>query len=202
MVTRDPRVDTFLKRAPDFARPILTRLRAVIHAACPDVVETLKWGKPAFEYHGLLCGMAAFKAHCTFGFWKHDLVCGKSEAGAKAGEAWGSFGRMTSVDDLPSDAAMKKLIKKAMALNEQGVKVTRRKAGTRPPIPMHPAFAKALAANPLAKEQFAAFSPSKQRDYLEWIADAKGEDTRQRRLDDAIAWIAEGKPRNWKYMKC
>lgn len=199
MVTRDPRIDAYIDKSADFARPILTALRAMIHAACPEVVETIKWRQPSFEFHGLLCGMAAFQKHCTFGFWKHDLVVGKTD---KAAEAWGSFGRLTSTKDLPSKAAMTKWIKKAMQLNDDGVKVTRRKASAKPAVAMHPDLKRALSANPRAKQQFAAFSPSQQREYLTWIAEAKADATRARRLADAIAWIAEGKQRNWKYMNC
>lgn len=199
MVTRDPRIDAYIEQSADFARPILTALRAMIHAACPGVVEILKWRNPSFEYKGLLCGMAAFQRHCTFGFWKHDLVVGRS---GKADQAWGSFGRLTATRDLPTKTAMTRLIKKAMQLNEDGVKVPRRKTAPKPAVPMHPALKQALAANPRARAQFAAFSPSQQREYLTWIAEAKAEATRARRLQDAIAWIAAGKPRNWKYMKC
>lgn len=199
MVTTDKRVDSYLQKAPDFAKPILNELRAVIHAACPDVVETMKWSRPAFDYKGLLCGMAAFKQHCTFGFWKHELVVGKT---AKADEAWGSFGRMTTVKDLPSKAAMTKLIKKAMQLNDDGVSAPRAKTAAKAPASMHPDFKKALATNKKAQAQFDGLSPSCKREYLTWIAEAKRDETRQRRIADAISWIAEGKQRNWKYEKC
>jgi uncharacterized protein YdeI (YjbR/CyaY-like superfamily) len=199
MVTRDQRIDAYIEKAADFARPILIELRARVHAACPDVVETVKWRNPSFDYKGLLCGMAAFKQHCTFGFWKHALVVGKSD---KDDEAWGSFGRLTSIRDLPSKTAMTRLIKKAMQLNVDGTRLPRAKAAPKPKVPMHPALKKALAANKKVREQFAAMSPSCQREYLTWIAEAKGEATRERRLRDAIAWIAAGKPRNWKYMNC
>ncbi|MFO1077232.1 MAG: YdeI/OmpD-associated family protein [Planctomycetota bacterium] len=199
MVTRDKRIDAYIEKAPDFAKPVLTAIRAAVHAACPDVVETIKWRNPSFEHHGLLCGMAAFKQHCTFGFWKHTLVCGDSDKGR---EAWGSFGRLLSVKDLPPKTAMAKLVKKAMKLNEEGVKVEKPKHTPKPKPAMPPALKKALAGNALARKQWAAFTPGKQREYMEWIGEAKSDATRQRRLDDAIAWIAEGKPRNWKYMKC
>jgi hypothetical protein len=198
MVTRDKRIDAYIASAADFAKPILVQLRAAVHAGCPDVVETMKWSNPSFEHDGILCGMAAFKQHCTFGFWKHELVVGK----ARDDGAWGTFGRITDAKDLPSKSALARLVKKAAQLNEEGVKVARPKRAAKPPAPMHPEFQRALAANSKAKAQFAAFSPSKQREYLEWIAEAKAEATRQRRLDDAITWIAQGKPRNWKYMNC
>jgi hypothetical protein len=195
MVTRDRRIDAYIDNAADFARPILIRLRSVVHSACPEVVETLKWRMPSFEYKGLLCGMAAFQQHCTFGFWKHELVVGKGERAAM-----GSFGRITSLEDLPSKSELTRMVKKAMQLNDDGVKVVREKRAPKA-IAMHPALKKALAGNAKARTNFAAFSPSQKREYLEWIAEAKGDDTRQRRLADAVAWIAQGKPRNWKYVK-
>lgn len=199
MVTRDPRIDAYIEKAAPFARPILTHLRAVVHSACPDVVETLKWRSPSFEYKGMLCGMAAFKAHAVFGFWKHSLVFeGVDE---KARSAMGSWGRLTSVDDLPSKTEMTRLIKKAMKLNDEGVKAPRDKHPKKKAPKMPPELEAALRRNKKAREVFEAFSPSHQREYMEWIGEAKGEDTRQRRLEQALEWIAAGKPRNWKYMK-
>jgi uncharacterized protein YdeI (YjbR/CyaY-like superfamily) len=196
MGTRDPRVDAYIRKSAEFARPILARLRDDVHTSCPDVVETIKWGMPAFEYEGLLCGLAAFKGHCTFGFWKHALVVGDE---AKADEAMGSFGRITSVSDLPTRSIFRRYVRKAMRLNEQGVKVPREKARPRKPIPMHPELRRALRANRKASATFKAFSPSHQREYLEWIAEAKQDATRARRIAQAVGWLAEGKPRNWKY---
>jgi uncharacterized protein YdeI (YjbR/CyaY-like superfamily) len=199
MVTRDPRIDAYIKKAAPFAQPILKHLRAAVHDACPDVVETLKWSAPSFEYKGILCGMAAFKAHCVFGFWKHKLVFG--DVDEKARTAMGSYGRLTSLDELPPKIEMKRLIKKAMKLNDDGVKATRDKTPKKKPPSMPPELEAALRRNKKARENFAAFSPSHQREYMEWIGEAKGEDTRQRRLETALEWIAESKPRNWKYMK-
>ena len=200
MAKKDPRVDAYIQKSAEFARPILTHLRAVIHEACPDVVETVKWSAPSYEYHGILCGMAAFKAHCAFGFWKHDLVV-DSQSG-KAREAMGSFGRLTKISDLPSKAMLTRYIKTAMKLNEDGVKVVRAKTRPKGPVPMHPKFKAALAKNAAARKVFEAFSPSAKNEYLEWIADAKGEDTRDRRLAVAIEWISQGKQRHWKYQNC
>lgn len=199
MVTRDKRIDAYIEKAPDFAKPVLTALRAAIHASCPDVVETMKWRNPSFEHHGLLCGMAAFKKHCTFGFWKHTLVVGDTDKGK---EAWGSFGRMSSIADLPPKSTLARLIKKAMRLNEDGIKAPRDKTAPRPLPKMPPVLTKALAANAAARQQWSAFTPGKQREYMEWIGEAKTDATRARRLEQAMEWIAEGKPRNWKYMKC
>src|SRR5262245_8813235 len=129
MGTRDPRIDAYIAKQGDFARPILTYLRDVVHEACPDCEETLKWSSPSFMHHGLLCGFAAFKEHATFGFWKHDLV-----VGADRGDAMGSFGRLTSVKDLPAKKQLVSMIRKAIELNEQGVTTPRAPKGTKPSI--------------------------------------------------------------------
>jgi hypothetical protein len=199
MPTRDKRVDAYIQNAPEFARPILTELRARVHAACPDVVETIKWRMPSFEYEGILCGMAAFKKHAVFGFWKHNLVVADD---SKTNMAMGSFGKLVEPGQLPKKAEFARLVKKAMKLNEDGVKAVRNKTAKKKPITMHPALQRALAGNPKARAQFGEFAPSKQREYMEWISDAKADETRERRLKDAIEWIAQGKPRNWKYMNC
>jgi len=197
MGSRDQRVDAYVERAAPFARPILAHLREAIHAGCPDVVETVKWGMPSFEYKGLLCGLAAFKAHCTFGFWKHDLVIGEYDA--KAREAMGSFGRITSLADLPPKALLRRYIRTAMRLNEEGVKATRAKAGPRKPVRMHPGMKRALAGSRKAAATFEAFTPSHRREYLEWIAEAKTEATRAKRIATTLEWLAEGKTHSWKY---
>ena len=193
MGTRDPRVDAYIEKSAPFAQPILAHLRAAVHGACPDVVETLKWKSPSFEHHGILCGMAAFKEHCAFGFWKHDLVVGEH---AKAREAMGSFGRLTSVRELPKKAELKRLIQRAMQLNEDGVKVQRRKAGPRKPLPLPPELKAALEQDKRARAAFDAFSPSHRNEYAEWIGEAKRADTRERRLAQALVWIRGGKHRN------
>jgi hypothetical protein len=199
MPTLDKRVDSYIQKAPDFARPILTELRARVHASCPDVVETVKWRMPSFEYKGILCGMAAFKKHAVFGFWKHNLVVADD---SKANMAMGSFGKLVELEQLPKKTEFARLVKKAMKLNDDGVKAVRNKTAKKKPIAMHPAFQKALAGNAKARAQFEEFAPSKQREYMEWISDAKADETRERRLKDAILWISQGKSRNWKYMNC
>ena len=196
----DPRIDAYIAAAPDYARPILERLRTVVHEACPDVEEAMKWGMPTFLYAGgILCSMAAFKQHASFGFWKHALVMGEGTPR----EGMGSFGRMASLRDVPPKKTLVPLIRKAMALNAQGVKATSaRKTGPRPPPQAPPDLAAALAQNPAARATFERFPPSQQRDYVEWLTEARREDTRRRRLAQAIEWLAAGKPRNWKYMNC
>ncbi|MBL8692813.1 MAG: YdeI/OmpD-associated family protein [Planctomycetes bacterium] len=201
MVTRDTRIDDYIAKAADFAKPILTHIRKVVHEACPDVVETLKWGMPSFEYKGILCGMAAFKQHCAFGFWKHSLVFDGVEE--KAREAMGSFGKLSSVEQLPSKRDLTAYIKKAMKLNEEGIKAPREKTTKdKKPAVMHPDFAAALKKNRKASATFEAFSPSHKKEYMEWISEAKQDATRQRRLKQAIEWLEEGKSRNWKYERC
>ena len=196
MGTRDKRIDAYIRRQADFARPILQHLREVVHEACPEVVETLKWSMPSFEYKGLLCGMAAFKQHAVFGFWKHEQVVADD---AQAREAMGSFGRLTSLDDLPSRRQLAGYVKRAKKLNDDGVPALRRKTRPKQRIPMHPELKAALARSSKARATWAAFSPSHQREYLEWVAEAKGDDTRARRVAQAVEWMAQGKSRHWKY---
>ena len=200
---RDPRVDAYIAKAAPFAQPILEHVREVVHDACPDVEETIKWGMPSFMYGGgILCGMAAFKAHASFGFWKHALVVGEGAAGeAVERVGMGSFGKLASVRDLPAKKQLVAYVKKAAALNAQGAKAApARKAPARPaPVPTAE-FAAALGKNKSAAAAFKAFPPSHQREYVDWIAEAKREDTRERRIAQAVEWIAEGKHRNWKYM--
>jgi uncharacterized protein YdeI (YjbR/CyaY-like superfamily) len=199
MGTRDPRIDAYIEKSAEYARPILTRLRSIVHEGCPEVVETVKWSMPSFEYKGLFCGMAAFKQHCTFGFWKHTLIVGDDE---KAKEAMGSFGCLKQLSDLPSKAVLLRYIKKAKQLNDDGVKVVKPKHKPKKPAVMHPSFKAALTKKKKALVNFEAFSPSAQREYTDWIAEAKTDATRDRRIAQAVEWIAENKPRNWKYMKC
>jgi uncharacterized protein YdeI (YjbR/CyaY-like superfamily) len=199
MGKKDPRVDAYIAQAADFARPILKHLRAVVHKNCPDVEETLKWSVPAFMHHGILCNMAAFKAHCTFGFWKHDLIV---KDDGTADTAMGSFGRLTSVDQLPSDKVLAGYLKKAMAFNEAGIKITKPKSKAKKELVIPDYFMAAVKQNKKALAAFEAFSYSHKKEYVEWVTEAKGEDTRRRRLDTAVQWLAEGKSRNWKYEKC
>ncbi|HVE77256.1 MAG TPA: YdeI/OmpD-associated family protein, partial [Gemmatimonadaceae bacterium] len=187
------------ERSAPFARPILTHLREVVHEACPAVEETMKWSFPHFMYEGMLCSMASFKEHCAFGFWKGALVL---DGNGKSLDAMGSFGRITAVSDLPSKAKLRGYIKKAMALNEAGVTARPKKhPRKRATLPVPDYFTAALRENGRAMAAFEGFSPSHRREYVEWVTEAKGEETRQRRLATAIEWIAEGKSRNWKYAR-
>jgi len=200
MAKKDPRVDAYIAKAAPFAQPILKHIRKVVHAACPQVEETMKWSVPHFDYRGeMMCAMAAFKAHCAVNFWKGALVVGKAAA---AKESAGQFGRITSVKDLPNDATFKRYVKTAMKLNEQGVKAPARDRSKAPkPVTVPAALAAALKKNKKAQAAFEALPPSHKREYCEWIADAKTDETRERRLATALDWIAQGKARNWKYQK-
>lgn len=202
MGKRDSRVDDYIEKAKPFAQPILRHIRAIVHAACPKTEETLKWSMPTFMYEGeMLCGMAAFKEHAVLGFWKASLILDKQ--GRKLeDDAMGQFGCITTVKDLPTKAELTGYIKKAMELNEQGIKVKRAKAATPKAPPRVPAeLAAALKKNRKAAATFEAFPPSCRREYVEWITEAKTDATRQRRLDTAIEWMVEGKSRNWKYVR-
>jgi uncharacterized protein YdeI (YjbR/CyaY-like superfamily) len=201
MGNRDPRIDAYIDNAAEFAQPILERLRTIVHEACPDTEETLKWGAPSFMHAGsLLCMMAAFKQHASFGFWKHALVMGEEVPR----DGMGSFGKMTSLKDLPQKKELVALIRKAMRLNESGVKTpgVRKTSAPKPPPVAPDDLAAALKKNKQARTAFDGFSPSQQREYVDWITEAKRDETRQKRLVQAIEWLAEGKPRNWKYMNC
>jgi uncharacterized protein YdeI (YjbR/CyaY-like superfamily) len=199
MGTRDPRIDAYITKAPEFARPILSHVRQLVHSACPDVEETIKWGHPAFEYHGMLGGMAAFKQHCTFGFWKHDLIVGKNGAAATA---MGSFGRLTKLSDLPGNPVLKKYIKEGARLNKEGVSKPKPKAKPKAGLAVPADLAAALKKSKKALATFDAMPPSHRREYIEWITEAKREETRTKRLATTIEWLAEGKSRNWKYENC
>jgi uncharacterized protein YdeI (YjbR/CyaY-like superfamily) len=205
MPTYDPRVDAYIAKSAPFSQPILEHIREVVHQACPEVEETLKWGMPSFEYKGLMCGVAAFKKHCTFGFWKssllndpHGVLKDQEQA------AMGSFGKMTSMKDLPSDKILKALIKDAMRLNDEGIKIptaTRKRGVVKNEIPEPEYLTKLLAKNKKAKENWDKFAPSHRKEYLEWITSAKRDETRDKRLAQTIAQVAEGKPQHWKYQK-
>jgi uncharacterized protein YdeI (YjbR/CyaY-like superfamily) len=199
MGTRDPRVDAYIARSADFAKPILTHLRETVHAACPDVVETTKWSMPFFDYHGPLANMSAFKEHAAFGFWKGALVVGRGAGDDE--RAMGQFGRLTSIKDLPPKKELVAYIRKAAKLNEDGVKVEKKKKAPRAELPVPPELTAALAKNRKARANFDAFPPSHKREYNEWIGEAKREETKAARVKQAVEWIAEGKARNWKYQK-
>lgn len=195
MGKRDPRIDAYIAKSSPFAQPILIHIRRLVHEACPSVEETIKWGAPHFDYKGVLCGMAAFKQHCNLILWKGNLIIG---AGANA--AGGPLRNITTLSDLPSDTTLRGYIREAAKLNEQGVKAPR-SPKVKKTLVVPSELAGALKENRKAALAFEKFPPSHKREYAEWISEAKGEDTRKRRVDAAIEWIAEGKSRNWKYEK-
>jgi uncharacterized protein YdeI (YjbR/CyaY-like superfamily) len=203
MTATDPRIDTYIERAPSFAKPVLTFIRQTVHQVCPQTQETIKWGMPQFMYKGeLMCGMAAFKKHCAFGFWKASLLQdpeGKMEMGKSA---MGDWGKIISISDLPSKELMASFIHQAMILNEQGIKVPKKPSTSQNKnLQMPDYFRAALESDPLALENFQRFSLSHKNEYILWIMEAKTEETRNRRLVQALEWIAQGKSRNWKYAK-
>ena len=200
MPTTDPRVDAYIEKSRDFAKPILTHLRKLVHEADPRVTETVKWSMPAFEYKGIVCGFAAFKEHCTFGFWKQSLLDGEFSSDRTA---MGSFGRIASLKDLPKDAVIKKLVKQAVELNEKGIKPERKKQpAAKKELVVPEILLEALARNEKAAETFNSFPYSCKKEYVEWITEAKTDATRDKRLASTIEWLNEGKRRNWKYEKC
>jgi uncharacterized protein YdeI (YjbR/CyaY-like superfamily) len=204
MGTTDKRIDSYIEKAQPFAQPIMKKLRELVHKACPEVTETIKWGMPSFEYKGPMFGFAAFKQHCVGGFWKSKLLKDPNgylgERSAQGGEAMGNLGRMTSMKDLPPDKTFVDFVKQHIKLNDEGIKV-KKKPAVKKELVIPKELITALRKNKKAKETFENFSPSNKREYAEWILDAKTDDTRAKRLETAVEWMAEGKPRLWKYMK-
>lgn len=196
MSGRDARVDAYIERAAPFAQPILRHLRETVHAALPEARETIKWGMPFFELDKPLCMMAAFKAHCAFGFWK-----GVEVTGMASDAAMGQLGRITALADLPSKKTLSSWIGKAAAI-QRAAAASKTPAARKPPRPVEvpPALTEALRTHAKARRTFEGFSATNRRDYAEWIAEAKTDATRERRVAQALEWLAEGKPRNWKYL--
>jgi uncharacterized protein YdeI (YjbR/CyaY-like superfamily) len=203
MPDTDPRVDAYIKKAASFAQPILIKLRKLIFQACPDAVETIKWSFPNYEAYGsMLCSMASFKEHCAFGFWKAALLKDKDDILHLAERnSMGHLDKLVSLKDLPSDRIIIAYLKEAALLNKNGVKLDRPKSAPKKELPMPKPLAAALKKNKKASAVFEAFSPSNKREYLEWIIEAKTEETLNKRLATTIEWLEEGKSRNWKYKK-
>ena len=195
----EPRIDAYIAKAPDFAKPILAKIRERVHAAVPEAEEAMKWSAPTFTLNGkILIVMASFKAHAALNFWRGQEIGGGS---AKAG-AMGQFGKLTSVDDLPPDDELDRLIREAAALAATAPAPRKTKHEPKPTPTLHPDFASALEQAPAAKATLDGFPPGAQREYLEWIAEAKQETTRHKRIADAVQWLSEGKRRHWKYANC
>ena len=195
-MNREPRIDTYIAKAQPFARPILEHVRERVHAALPEAEETLKWSMPAYTLGGkIVLITAAFKAHVALNFWRGQELRGE---GANA-DAMGQFGKIKSLEELPIDAELDRLIRDAADLAKTAPAPRKAKHDPKPAPELHPAFAAALAKAPEAKAALDGFPPSARRDYLEWIAEAKQDATRDKRIATAIEWLSEGKRRNWKY---
>ena len=199
-MSTDPRIDEYIKKSVPFAQPILQHLRELVHKACPDVQETMKWSFPHFDYQGILCSMASFKQHCSFGFWKASMMSDPQQIINPVGKtAMGHFGKITSLKDIPPDKTIIAYLKEAMRLNEEGVKLPAKAKAEKKDVETPEALVKALRKNKKAQTAFENFSPSHKREYIEWITEAKTDATRNKRIDTTIEWLTEGKSRNWKY---
>ncbi len=202
----DPRVDVYINKAKPFAQPILEHIRELVHKACPKVEEEIKWSRPFFVYKGvILANLSAFKEHCSFGFWGQEMSKLLKDSGVVRDGAMGSLGRITSIKDLPADKQMITWIRLAAQSIDSGDHISpiasrnRVVKAPKPPLEMHPQFASALKKDKKASSAFDAFSPSCKREYIEWISEAKRDETREKRIATAVEWIAEGRKRNWKY---
>lgn len=205
MLITDKRIDAYIAKAQPFAQPILKHLRSLVHKACPNVEETMKWSFPHFDYKGeMMCSMAAFKQHAVFSFWKAKLLKNSKgylqERSADGGAAMGHFGRITNLKDLPPDKAIIDLVKQAMKLNDKGIKLPSKPKTKKKELTIPDYFLKELKKNKKALATFEAFSYSHKKEYIEWITEAKTDKTREKRMLTTIEWLAEGKARNWKYM--
>ncbi len=203
MGKRDKKVDAYIAKSADFAQPILIHFRELVHKACPEVEEVIKWGFPNFDYKGVLCNMAAFKQHCSIGFWNAAMMNDPKKILQVAERGgMGNFDRITSLKDLPADKILLDFIKQAAELNDNGVKrkVTVTPKGSKT-IETPEYFAKALKKNKIAEKVFEEFAYSHRKEYIQWFEEAKTEETRNKRIAQAIEWITEGKGRNWKYQK-
>jgi uncharacterized protein YdeI (YjbR/CyaY-like superfamily) len=204
MLTKEAKVDLYISKSADFAKPILIHFRKLVHTACPEIEEKIKWGFPHFDYKGMMCSMAAFKKHCAITFWKAPLMKDKIlMANAESESAMGHFGKITSLKDLPSDKKIIGYIKEAIKLNDEGIKLPVKKtpAVSNKKVKVPEYFLNQLKKKKKAFTTFNNFSPSHKREYIEWITEAKTEATRNKRMKTAIEWLSEGKSRNWKYKK-
>jgi uncharacterized protein YdeI (YjbR/CyaY-like superfamily) len=199
----DNRVDAYIAKSAPFAKPVLEHLRQLVHDASPLINETIKWGFPFFDYNGPVCQMAAFKQHMAFGFWKAAQLNDPDKLLHQGEPAAGSFGRIVNLNDLPADEILIAFIRQAIDLNKAENKkpAVKKEAAPKAAIEMPVDFADLLSNNPKACEVYEKFSPSHKREYLEWIVDAKSDETRRKRMQTALEWISEGKSRHWKYQR-
>ncbi len=201
MTTTNIKIDAYINKSADFAKPILIYLRKVIHKACPEIQEKIKWGMPHFDYKdNMLCSMASFKQHCAFNFWKASLMKDKALMLNAASEtSMGHLGRITSLKDLPSEKKLISYIKEAMKLNDDGVKLDKKLPSTKTELKVPKELVAALKSSKKATATFNGFSYSNKKEYVEWIASAKTDDTRNKRLETTVEWLEQGKVRHWKY---
>jgi uncharacterized protein YdeI (YjbR/CyaY-like superfamily) len=207
--TFNPNIDAYIAKSKPFAQPILARIRELVHKACPNVVETIKWSRPFFEYKGAILGnMSGFKEHCSFGFWGEEISGVLRDTKVLQPDAMGSLGRIARIEDLPPNQQMLSLLRQAVAFIDSGnytSPISARQKVVKAPatvLQAPPEFTRALKADKTAAAAFAGFSPSGKREYIEWIAEAKRPETRDKRIATAVEWISEGKQRNWKYQNC
>jgi uncharacterized protein YdeI (YjbR/CyaY-like superfamily) len=204
-MSMNPKVDEYIEKAAPFARPVLEHLRTLVHQACPEVTEEIKWSRPFFMHRGQMLGnISAFKAHCSFGLWGSEIAAVMRKDGILSSEGMGSVGKITSLKDLPADKALLGYIRQAATFVESGSRTMPARVAkeSKAPIEVPAELTAALKKNNAAKATFAAFSPSCKREYVEWVAEAKQAATRDRRVAQAVEWMAEGKQRNWKYQEC
>ncbi len=201
MKNTSPEVDIYINKAPEFAQPILDRLRGLFHKACPDIKETIKWGNPCFEHKGIVCGIAAFRHHVGVSFWKGKLMKDPEGLFGDVGKTSMGSLKFTSPAELPSDKILLAYIKEAVKLNEEDIKIGKPNKDKPDQLDPPDYLLAELKKNKKAKETYDKLSPSHRKEYIEWLREAKTETTRDKRLATAIEWLAEGKPKNWKYMK-
>jgi uncharacterized protein YdeI (YjbR/CyaY-like superfamily) len=198
MANEDPRIDKYIEEAAEFAKPILRHIRGLVHKAAPEIQETIKWSAPFFEHKGPVCNMAAFKEHCSVVFWKPSLIKGLP---AKV-EGMGALGKIRSLKDLPKDKEFIDFVRQAFALNEQGIKVAAKPKTAPKELVVPEELMKALRTNAKARGTWEKFSYSHRKEYAEWIAEAKREETKKTRMEKTILWLSEGKSRHWKHQGC
>jgi len=201
MGKKEKAIDVYISKSADFAKPILNHIRELVHKTCPDVEEKMKWSFPHFDYKNeMMCSMASFKQHCAFGFWKASLMKDPVlTENAKSESAMGHMGRITSLKDLPPDKKIIGYIKEAMELTDRGIKLPPKVKSDKQELVVPEYFLQALSKNKKAKATFERYGYSHKKEYLEWITEAKTESTRNKRLETALEWMAEGKSRHWKY---
>lgn len=192
-------MDAYVDSAPTFAQPLLKKIRKAFHTGCPEVVEAIKWGKPHFDHHGMLGGMASFKAHVTMGLWRGRELTKRPACFEPMGETQAASAKFEGPRDLPTQKALTELVRRAAKLNESGKPKKRAAAKKKPALRAPKDLTEALRGNAKAKAFFASLAPSRKRDYIEWITEAKRPATRTKRLATTLEWLAEGKTRHWKY---